>query len=130
MGARQFRYVLVGALCALVHNLVLIGGDAIGWHYVVSIIASYLIVVALGYGLHTRYTFRSKPSALGFFRYAVPMAANFPASVALMFVLVDLIRLPVWIAAPIGTVVLFIANYVITRWALLGMAPKEDARHD
>lgn len=116
----KLRYTFVGATCALVHNAVMIGGHFAGWHYVVSTVASYVIVVVLGYLLHTRFTFRAAGSWAGFVKYAVPMAGNFPASLALMFVLSDLIGLPVPVAAPVATVLLFIANYAVARWAILG----------
>lgn len=120
LGSQGLRYLSVGATCAIVHNAVMIGGDLIGWHYVLSATVSYVIVVMLGYVLHTRFTFRARGSAAGFVKYAIPMAGNFPASIALMFVLCDLIGLAVPIAAPVATVLLFVANFAAARWAILG----------
>lgn len=125
--AQGLRYIAVGATCALAHNAVMIAGDLIGWHYALSATVSYVLVVLLGYLLHTRFTFKARPSPLGFLRYAAPMAGNYPASIAVLFVLCDLIGLPVPIAAPLGTVLLFAVNYAVVRWAILGAKPSSGA---
>ena len=120
VNGQRLRYVLVGVVCALVHNGVMIAGDLAGWHYVLSTVVSYIVCVVLGYVLHTRFTFRAAGSYAGFVKYAVPMAGNFTDSIALMFILCDLIGLSVPIAAPIATVLLFVANYAAARLAILG----------
>jgi putative flippase GtrA len=113
------RFFTVGLVCALLHNAIMIGGDWIGLHYVASSFVSFAIVVAVGYLLHTGWTFPA--AARGrtpFARYALTMAANLPLSLAGMFVAVDLAGLPVSIAAPAITVVLAAFNFVAGRWSL------------
>jgi putative flippase GtrA len=116
------RYVIVGLTCTLLHNAIMIGCDLIGIHYVVSSLISYGIVVVVGFALHSWFTFQQTPSIKSFLRYAVSMAANYPASVALMFVFCDLARLPVAAAAPLSTLVLFAWNFLSSRWAITGSA--------
>lgn len=116
------RYAVVGVTCALLHNAIMIGCDLIGIHYVVSSLISYAIVVVVGFALHSYFTFVQNPSVKSFLRYAVSMAANYPASVALMFVFCDLMRLPVAVAAPLTTFVLFAWNFLSSRWAITGSA--------
>src|SRR6185503_14607244 len=90
------RYLGVGLACAILHNVVMIAGDLAGWHYVASSFVSLVVVTVFGYLLHSRWTF--------------PGAER--------YVLVDLFGLPVPIAAPVVTVVLFAFNFTANRWAL------------
>lgn len=119
-----FRFALVGLTCALVHNAIMIGLDRVGMHYAASSVVSFLVVVVLGYGLHVRYTFGVAPVSGAFWRYTLGMAANYPLSLVLLFVLCDLVQLPVAIAAPVATVMLFGWNFVASRWALIRPAAK------
>jgi len=113
------RFFSVGLVCALLHNAIMIGGDWLGLHYVVSTFVSFAIVVLLGYGLHSSWTFPgAQRGAMSFARYTVTMALNLPLSLAGMFVLVDLAGLGVPIAAPAVTVMLAAFNFVGGRWAL------------
>jgi putative flippase GtrA len=116
----KLRYVVVAGVCALVYNGAMIGADLIGLHYATALAITFVVVVLLGYGLHVRYTFRASISVAGLFRYAVPMAANFPLTLAAMFVLCDLWGVAVAIAAPITTVLMFAMNYVLSKWAIVG----------
>jgi len=113
------RFFSVGLVCALLHNAIMIGGDWLGLHYVVSTFVSFAIVVLLGYGLHSSWTFPgAQRGAMSFARYTVTMALNLPLSLAGMFVLVDLAGLGVPLAAPAVTVMLAAFNFVGGRWAL------------
>ena len=113
------RFALVGLACALLHNAIMIAGDFAGLHYAVSSVISFAIVAAVGYGLHSAWTFPgARRGATSFTRYALSMSANLPLFVAGMFVLVDLLGLSVPVAAPLVTVALLAFNFVATRWAL------------
>lgn len=113
------RFAAVGLACAVLHNVIMIGGDALGLHYVVSSVISFAIVVAAGFAMHSAWTFpESERSRMSFGRYALSMSANFPLFVAGMFVLVDLAALPVPLAAPLVTLALMAFNFIATRWAL------------
>ena len=113
------RYLTVGLTCALLHNAIMIAGDAAGLHYLASSIVSLAIVTSFGYWLHSRWTFPgAERSAAAYTRYFVTIAANFPLSLLGLFVLVDLLSVPVPIAAPVVTVLLFAFNWVANRWAL------------
>jgi putative flippase GtrA len=113
------RFFTVGLACALLHNAIMIAGDWLGLHYVASSLVSFSIVVAVGYWLHSGWTFPGATRGrTTFARYALTMAANLPLSIAGMFVLVDLAGLPVSIAAPLVTVLLAAFNFLGGRWAL------------
>jgi len=120
------RFFTVGLACALLHNAIMIGGDWAGLHYVATSFISFAIVVAVGYWLHSGWTFPG--AARGrtpFARYALTMAANLPLSIAGMFVLVDLAGLPVPIAAPAVTVLLAAFNFIGGRWALRAQSRRQ-----
>lgn len=113
------RFFTVGLACALLHNAIVIGGDWAGLHYVASSLVSFAVVVAVGYRLHSGWTFPG--AARGrtpFARYAFTMAANLPLSLAGMFVFVDLAGVPVSLASPLVTVLLMAFNFIAGRWAL------------
>jgi putative flippase GtrA/SAM-dependent methyltransferase len=112
------RYLLVGLSCAALHNAIVIGLDRVGIHYVGSSVVSFVIVVVVGYLLHTAFTFQAPRSLPSFARYAVAMAANYPLVVALLFLMVTLAGMPVPIAAPAGTLILFGWNFVTSKWAI------------
>jgi len=113
------RFFTVGLVCALTHNAIMIGGDWAGLHYVASSFISFAMVVALGYWLHSAWTFPgAQRSHMSFARYTATMALNLPLSLAGMFVLVDLAGLGVPLAAPAVTVMLAAFNFVGGRWAL------------
>lgn len=113
------RFYSVGLLCALLHNAIMIGGDWLGLHYVASSFVSFAIVVPVGYGLHSSWTFPgTQRGGMSLTRYTLTMALNLPLSLAGMFVLVDLAGLGVPIAAPAVTVMLAAFNFVGGRWAL------------
>lgn len=112
------RALTVGLICALLHNAIVIAGDFIGLHYALSLTVSFAIVVLVGYWLHSGWTFQAKRGRSSFARYVLVASANYPASLAGMFVLVDLLALPVPLASPVLTVLLFAANFVGNKWAL------------
>ncbi len=113
------RYSLVGLTCAAIHNAILIGLDRFAVHYAVSSVVSFVVVVVVGYLLHTKVTFRAARGFSSFVRYAVAMSANYPLIVALLFLMVTVGGLPVLIASPVGTLVVFCWNYLASRWAIV-----------
>jgi putative flippase GtrA len=119
VAGRTARYTIVGAICALAHNAVMILGDLAGGHYVPMTVLSFGIVTPLGYLLHSRFTFRERLSLRGFLRFASGVAAGFPLSLLSMAILCTGLGLPVVIAAPIATITLFLWNYASVHWAIL-----------
>lgn len=113
-------YAFVSAVCVLLNLVILIGGDFLGVHYVLSTFISYVICVVIGYALHTRFSFRSQVSSSGFLRYAAAMGINVPSALVALWLLHDLFRIPMVVAAPVSTAVLALINYVLNRWAITG----------
>jgi putative flippase GtrA len=121
-----FRFAIVGLICAVAHNAILIGLDRWHVHYAVSCVVSFGVVVLLGYSLHLRFTFSEVWSAGSIGRYALSMAANYPIALALLFVMCDLAGWPVTVAAPASTGLMFMWNYTASRWAIVRKASLPD----
>ena len=113
------RYVVVGALCAGLYNLIMIAGDALGVHFVVSSLVAFVLNVLVGYTLHCLYTFAERMSARGLARYTAAMLLNLPLSIAGVWLLHGVLKAPMWLASLAVTAFLFGWNYVATHWAVV-----------
>lgn len=116
---RGWRYTLVGAVCAVAHNAIMIAADQAGIHYLLGTVISFLAVTPLGYLLHSRFTFAEPLRLKAFMRFVGGVATAYPISVALMIVFCSGLGLPVVIATPIATVALFVWNFAAAHWAIL-----------
>lgn len=113
------RFLGVGLACAVLHNVIMIAGDAAGWHYAASSVVSLVVVTVFGYQLHSRWTFSDAVrSQTSFWRYAVTVSANYPLSLLGLFVFVDLLGVSVPVASLVVTVILLAFNFTANRWAL------------
>lgn len=113
------RFAIVGLLCAATHNAILLAADLWHIHYALSCAISYVIVVTLGFALHVCYTFQQPATAASFWRYGLSMAANYPLTLAALFLMCDIGSWPIAVAAPMATVLLFAVNFLASRWAIV-----------
>ena len=126
--ATPSRFVIVGLACAATHNAIVLSADHWHVHYIVSCVLSYVIVIVLGFLLHTRFTFAQVPTLAAFARYALSMAANYPVTLGLLFLMCDFAGWPVAIATPTATVLMLVWNFLASRWAIMrppALAPPE-----
>lgn len=121
----SLRYAFVAAFCAGLHNLVIIGLDALGLHYAVSSLASFAIVLSVGFALHCGFTFEASPSVASLLRYAGAMSVNLPLSVAALYLTYDLAALPMTLASPVATIMLFVLNFFLSSWAIQRSSAEE-----
>jgi putative flippase GtrA len=112
------RFVLIGLVCAVLHNVIMLSLDRLGLHYLLSGAVSFGLVVVTGYALHSKVTFGEPRSLRAFLRYAASMAMNYPATVALLFLISDLGGLPLAAAVPAATVVMLVWNFLASRWSI------------
>lgn len=117
--AHMRRYLTVGALCAIVYNVLMIGFDFAGMHYVPATLVSFAVVAPLGYYLHCRFTFRKALSLEGLLRFMGGLAIGYPLLLGLMMLFCSGLGLPVLIASPLATAVLVAFNYLSARWAIV-----------
>ena len=117
---RPARYVVVGGVCAVVHNLIMILGDMAGIHYLPMNFISFSVVTPLGYFMHSGFTFGAHHSWRSFLRFAAGLASGFPLTLMTMALLCTGLNVPMIIAAPVATIILFLWNYASAHWAILG----------
>jgi putative flippase GtrA len=114
----QIWYASVSGLCLLLNNALMVCLTGAGIHYALACILSFFAVLAAGFLLHARLTFRVPATASAFVRYFTGMALNLPLSVALIWLFHDVGQAPMIVAAPAATLLLVLSNYVCSRWAL------------
>ncbi len=118
------RYLLVGGLCALASNIILIGGDAVSLHYGYSIALVFVTVLPASYLAHACWTFDAELSWTGFGQFILGSLSSFFAAGVLVAALRGGLMLPMIIAAPITTVAMTIYNFVMAKWAVSGGAAR------
>jgi putative flippase GtrA len=116
---RFSRFVLVGGLCAILNNVLVIAFVHYGFGYLAATLLAFGPVLFVGYALHTIVTFKTSVSHLSFVRYTLAMATNFPIWIAALYVFCGAFGIAVTIAAPATTLLIFLWNYISARWALL-----------
>jgi putative flippase GtrA len=116
---RGWRYTLVGLFCVIANNAILIAVDLAGGHYLLGTVVAFLVVTPTAYGLHTYFTFKSEPSIRAFVRFSATVATTYPIIILMLALLCSGLRLPVTIAAPIASAVMFLWNFVAAHWAIL-----------
>ncbi len=113
------RYIAVGIACAAIHNAIVIACDALAVHYAIALVISFLVLLPLGYALHSVYTFERDLGPMRFLRFAGGLLTGFPINLALMALLISGLGLGVPIATLLCTGMLFLWNYLSARWAIL-----------
>lgn len=112
------RYTMVALGCAVLHNAILIGSDALGANVLGCQAASAAILLPVGFWLQSHVTFQCVRSWVGFARYSAALITNFPIALGVLWLTRDILAVPMWVCAPISSVVLFGWNYVTSTWAL------------
>jgi len=113
------RYVAVGGFVAVTNNVVLIGGDRLGIAYPALVLLTWVIGGSIAFALHSHVTFRVAPSRVSYVQFMGGVAFGIPLSLALLALFVSWLKLPMWIAAPLATLAMFLFNYLNARTALL-----------
>jgi putative flippase GtrA len=116
------RYLWGGAICAILHNALVIGLASGGVAYPVALVVSFCITTPIGYLFHSAVTF-SEPRSWGrLMRFVGGSSAGFGWSAALMIGMHGGLGLPVAVATPVATVALFLWNFASARWAIVRSA--------
>lgn len=113
---RFSRFATVGALCAILSNVAVIALVRQGFSGLTASVLAFGPVLITGYVLHTSFTFETRPSRATFLRYTLAMLANFPLWAAALYLFGDLLHVSIALLAPATTVLIFIWNYLATRW--------------
>jgi len=111
------RYLVVGAVCALLTNVGVVELVNRGSGITGASLLMFVPVLLVGYGLHAWFTFRTQTSRPKFARYTLATAANVPLWIAGLWLLYKSLNMPIAIAAPVTTVLVFLLNYLLISWA-------------
>ena len=104
---RVLRYTLVGGFCAVLNNILLIGTVQAGIGYMTAVWLICLPMLVIGYLLHVVVTFEARPAFMAFLRYSAGILASYPVWIGSLFVLCDLLALPITAASIIATLTVF-----------------------
>ncbi|WP_426262767.1 GtrA family protein [Sphingomonas sp. PWP1-2] len=116
---QPLRYLAGGAFCALVHNVIVISATQCGIAYPVALILSFCVTTPIGYLIHSAFTFEQARSWIRLQRFMLTAIMGFLGSTLLMVLLCTGLRVPVIVATPVTTVLLFLWNFTSARWAIL-----------
>lgn len=86
--------------------------------YPVALILSFCITTPVGYLIHSIFTFEKARSWLRLQRFLLAAIMGFMGSIMLMVLLCTGLRVPVIVATPVATVLLFLWNFTSARWAI------------
>jgi putative flippase GtrA len=115
---RTVRYTLVGAICAVLNNILIIGGAFFGVNYVVMSFAAFAFVTTFAYLMHTSFTFREPRSVRGLIRFSSGVATGFPLFIALMAAFCSGLGMSIAVATPLSTILLYVWNFGLAHWAI------------
>lgn len=122
------RYTAVSAVCALLSNAIVIVCVDRGFSGPVASVFAFVPVLLLGYALHCLFTFGTEPSRVSLARYFLAVSANLPLWICGLYLFYNLLRIPIAIATPTLTLILFAWNFASARWAFLSRFGVRDAR--
>lgn len=112
------RYLMIGGMCAIANNILLIVGSFAGLNVLELTILSFLIIGTLAYITHVRFTFRQLPGFVSYGRFMAGVAIGIPAAYLALTFLCDVLRFPMIIAAPAATFVLLVYNFLSAKLAI------------
>lgn len=118
LAGQSLRYLLIGAFCAGLNNVVLISGEAVGLHYVASILLTFAIVQPASYLAHAWWTFDQPLSLPALGRFLMGSITGMILAGFTVGIMCGPFHLPMIVAAPSATVVTTIYNFMMTRWAV------------
>jgi putative flippase GtrA len=116
------RYFWGGAICAVLHNVLVIGLASAGIAYPIALVVSFCVTTPIGYLFHSAVTFGEPRSWGRLMRFVGGSVAGFGWSAALMIGLHGGLGFPIAVATPLATVALFLWNFASARWAIVRSA--------
>jgi len=122
------RYTVIGLICAAIHNAIMFASNAVGMHYAIALVISFLALVPIGYALHSVYTFGRDLTPMRFLRFAGGQLTGVSINFALMVLFISGVGLGVPVATLLCTGLLFLWNYFSARWAILLRNGKRSSR--
>ena len=118
LGQEPGRYLVIGAVCAVLNNAILILGDRSGLHYAASLLITFLLVLPASYLAHAWWTFKSPANWAAFGRFLGGSIASLAVASLAVGACRGALALPMVVAAPLATVAMTLYNFAMTRWAV------------
>lgn len=119
---QTMSYGAIGAVCAFMSNFIIIAGSLAGVEYWDAAVLAFVLVTPLGYILQSRFTFGMELSARRFVHFAGSVAVGAALFLALIGLFHSAFDVPVWIASPLATMLIFCWNYAASCWAIRSVA--------
>ena len=113
---RFLRFLVVGGVCFCLNLAVLyLGTEALGLHYLVSMLLSIIAVTITGWWMNRKFTFGSTDRNVvsEASRYGSATFASMVFAMALMFVLVDLFGIHYLVASAFIAVGMTVVNFLL-----------------
>jgi len=121
---KSVRYLANALFCAIISNIIMIGGDLFGIHYVALVAIAWFITGTIAYILHVNITFRVIGNFPGYIQFMTGAAVGIPYSLFLFFIFEYYFHFPMMVAAPAVTITMFIYNYINARLAIIWSSKK------
>lgn len=115
---RSARYLVVGSICAVANNIILIASDAAGLHYWTAVLLTFVLMVPPSYVVHALWVFKVPASWTAFGHYVAGTLSSLVVAALMIGLLRGVAMLPMVAAAPIATLAMVLYNYLMTRWAV------------
>ncbi len=126
---RLVRFAGVGGLCALFNLVILhVGTGVLGYHYLLSVLAGFLLSNALGFRLNKSFTFEDDQPRIvqQMGRYYLVMAASLGANLALTWLLVGGAGIHYLLASVIVSSIFLVLNFVLHARLTFSRVPDAD----
>ena len=107
---QKFRYLLGAIICAGLNNVILIAGDHLGFGYVGLSVVCFFVTGTFAYAFHSLFTFRRDLGIRAYLLYMAGLLLGLLVSIVVLHLLYSVIGLPMWLAAPILTVTMFLSD--------------------
>lgn len=111
-----FIFIVIAAFYNVVSTLLNWGMLYIGIHYLICNAVSYAFGVLLAYFLNTKYVFKKNYDFSGFIKFVSVYGSNFIITMILTYVLVDILKINVYIAPIITTIISSGYNYLMSKF--------------
>lgn len=112
------RYLVIGLCCAVLNNVILIGADFAGLHYVSATLLTFATTVPLAYLAHATWSFSAERSWRAFGRFVLGSISSLLVAAAAIAFFCGALDLPMIVGAPSATLAMTVYNFLMARWAV------------
>jgi putative flippase GtrA len=115
----KIKYLCGAVLCAMINNVILIGGSELGISDTTGVMAAWLLGGTVGYLWHCLVSFRQALAPCGYGQFMIGMLIGIPLTWLSIVFFRHVVGWPMTFASPATTIVLFLYNYLNARLAIV-----------